>query len=274
MSGVTDRLMIKYSDDANVMALLVPNGDSDRRRLRRLLAAVYSFPFLTIRSVEAVEVVGKDFQTPLVAPVELRGTLEHPADPSQRTHVVLSSRELAAPQWIAMELDVRVTAKVEVTSGVIERIVSEDLSDVGSLEEFQSRFDIIDVPAFMAEAEVETLAELKAKLPRKFRMLYAQPPAFDPNDPRFQRQYRLAVCALFQPDLNLEGAMRAVRAAREVAAAARPHVGERNGDEIRAAAAWMIVFPSDALSPQLPTESEIDALFGSADVVAAFESPN
>jgi len=274
VAAFADGLMVKYADDASVAALLVPNGDAESARVRRLLGAVYSFPFVSIRAIDEVKVLGKDFQVPLAAPVELRGTLDRPADPAQRTQVVLSSWQLGVPEWIGMELDLRVTAKVEVTSGVAERILSEDLSDVDTLDEFKTRFDIIDVPAFMAEAGVETLAELKAKLPRKFRMLFAQPPAFDPNDPQFQRQFRLAVCVLFEPILDLEASLRAVRGARALADAGRPYVAELDGAEVRSPAAWMIVYPRSALSPQLPSESQIEGLFASADVVAAFDTAN
>jgi hypothetical protein len=274
VAGFADDLMLKYGDDAKVSALLVPAGDATHARVRHLLDAVYSFPFLTIRSVEEVKLLGKEFQVPLAAPVELRGTLERPADPAQLMHLVLASRQLGALQWVGMELDVRVTAKVEVTSGAVERILSEDLSDVSTLADFESKFDFIDMPAFMAEAGVGTLAELKARLPQQFRMLYAQPPAFDPNDPRVQRRFRLAVCVLFEPDLDLEAALRTVREARDTAAVARPCVGELEGGEVRGPAAWIVVFPSIALPSPPRSQAQVEALFASADVVAAFETPN
>jgi len=163
---------------------------------------------------------------------------------------------------------------VEITSGAIEQILSEDLSGVASIAELESKFDFLDVPAFMAETGVDTLDELKAKFPRRFRMQYAQPPAFDPNDPRFRRELRLAVCVLFESVLDLELALRSVRQARRASVAARPIVGERNGGEVRSPAAWMVVFPRAALTAQTPPEVAVQALFAGADVVAAFETPN
>jgi hypothetical protein len=265
--------MVKYGDDDEVSSLLVPSGDTNRLRVRRLLDEVYALPFSTIRSIDDVTLLGKEFQVPLTTPVELRGTLERPADPAQLTNLVLRGLRPDAPRWIPMELDVRVTAKVEITAGALEGLEGEDLTDVTSLADFESRFDVIDMPAFMAEAGASTLEELKARLPQKLRLLYAQPPAFDPDDPAATRRFRLAVCVLFEPALDLEAALRAVREAREAAAAARPFVGEANGGEVRAPAAWMVVFPRSALTPQLPAESDVDALFATADAVAAFEDP-
>jgi hypothetical protein len=273
MSDFADQLMLKYMTPANVTALLLPQGDPQRLRIRQLLQSVYEMRFLTVREVDAVDVLRKEYQLSLREPSDVRGTLEKVLPDAERYFGSFTAPQLGPLSWVAMELDTKVSVRVEITAGALEQIASEDLSPITTLADFQSKFQFIDLPAFMSEAGVATVQELKEVFPRQFRLSFAQPPPYDPNDPAARRTFRLTICALFLPELKVEEALREAKLSRRVAQVAMPTVGEVDGNEVLGPNAWMVVFPKSSLSPTGPSEASYRAVFAAEGVVAAFEDP-
>jgi hypothetical protein len=271
VSDFADALMLKYMTPAKVTSLLMPQSDPQRLRLRQLLQAVYEMRFLTVRQIDGVEVVRKDYQVSLRTAGEVRGQRQQVIPDTQRFSATLTAPDKTA--WIGMELDTKVSARVAIEAGALESIASEDLSDVGSLADFQARFQFIDLPAFMRQAGVTSLQELKDVFPQQVQLIYGDPPAYDPNDPAARRTFRLTIASLFMPALTIEGAMREAKVARDAAAALRPTVGESNGAEIQGPAAWLVIFPKASLPSTGPSEANIRSVFASSGLVVAFEDP-
>jgi hypothetical protein len=270
MSAFSDALMVKCLDANAIDELLVPQSDTARDRVRSLLGSVYELPYLDIESVEGVDVLGREFQVPLPEPQQIQGTLER-IGPSPERAVASFTAMPRTQSWAAMELDTRVTVKLSVNTGALESILAVDLSDVSSLADFESRFDYIDMPRFMASAGVATLDQLKARFPHQFELSYAEPPVFDPSDPDVERTFRLAVSVLFMADVQLTEALQEAKACRRAAEAARPHAAEADGASVLAASAWMVVFPATASLPTGLTQADVEALFAAEGMVAAFE---
>jgi hypothetical protein len=272
VSGFADRLMVRYLTDANVDQLLVPAGDSTRARMQQLLGGVYEMRDLTVREVVSVKVDGRQFQAPLVEQPEIRGSWERIHPQSERTLASFATSAFARVTWIGMALDALVEVRVEVTEAALEKVESEDLSDVTSIADLQARFLFVDVNDLMAKSGVTTLQQLKSEFPRLFRLRFAQPPQYNPADPATLRKYRLRVCALFSEDLDLEKMLQTVKAARRASEAAYPHVSDFEGGDLRAGSAWIVVFPTSALTATSPLATEVTALFAADGIVAAFEN--
>jgi hypothetical protein len=265
--------MIRYLDAANVDALLVPPADANRQRARTLLAEVFEPSLLAVQSVDAVAVTAKSFQVPIVEPTALRGTWERLTPQSERALLSLDLPAIAQTNWVDMALETMVTVRVAPTAAVFDAVSSDDVSQL-SQQDFANRFQFLDLADLMRTANVATYQELQADFPRLYRLHYADPPAFNPNDPRFQRRYSLRVSALFFPTLDLEGALRRIVQSRRALDAVRPHVDRYEGGDLLASSAWMGIFPDDVFGPAVTpiTQAQVSSLFAAEGFVAAFEA--
>ncbi|MFD8756882.1 hypothetical protein ACFV0O_38785 [Kitasatospora sp. NPDC059577] len=274
MNAFADQLMIRYLAQDQAELLLVPQDDTDRRRVQALLAAVYEPSLLEVRCVDKVAVRVTGFQVPVAAPVTVRGSWEKLLPDVAQARAVLEVPTAAEPQWIDLALEAVVTARVELTAGALDALDSEDLrsEEFAALtdEEFAQRFSFLDLTELMRRAEVADLAELREQFPRLYRLHYAQPPPFDPGVPG--RIYRLGVSVLFFPDLDLGAALRRLARCRRALDDLRPRPDEYDGGELLAASAWLAVFPATALtSPAVPwTAEQVSRLLAAEGSVAAF----
>jgi hypothetical protein len=172
--------------------------------------------------------------------------------------------------WIDMTADTTVDVRVSVTSGALEALASEDVSKL-SQQDFVNKFAFIDLPELLRASKVTTYQELQAEFPRLYQLQYATPPVFDPNDPGARRTYRLRVSALFCPTIDLEAALRRLVQARRALNLIRPRLDEYDGGDVRATDAWMAIFPSGAVDPNVISEQDVEAVFAAEGFVAAFE---
>ena len=164
MNVFADQLMIRYLAEDQIKLLLAPQEDTDRRRVRDLLASVYEPSLLEVRVVDDVTVKATGFQVPVAAPVTVRGSWEKVLPDIAQGRAVLEVPGVAPPQWIDLALEALVTARVELTSGALDAIASEDLSNFTE-EEFAQRFSFIDLAELMRRAKVADFRELQEEFP-------------------------------------------------------------------------------------------------------------
>jgi hypothetical protein len=265
--------MIRYLDPANVDLLLVPQADATRQRAQTLLASVYEPRLLTVQSLDSITVTAKSFQVPVVEPVVVNGTWEKVIPQSERSLISIDLPAVAQTDWIDMALETTVTARVSSTSALLDGVTSEDVSEL-SQQDFVAKFNFLDLAGLMTAAEVSTYQELQADFPRLYHLLYAAPPAYNPNDPNARRTYRLRVSVLFFATLDLQGALRQVAQSRRAMDAVWPRTSEYEGGDLLASSAWIGVFPTSIFDPAKTTitQAEVSALFTAAGWVAAFEN--
>ncbi|HVQ93860.1 MAG TPA: hypothetical protein VMU51_22670 [Mycobacteriales bacterium] len=272
MTDFADQLMVRYLDPANVAALLMPPADTTRQRIRALLAGVYQPQLLTVEAVDEVSVRATRFQVPIVEPVTVRGTWDRVIPPpAERALATVELPSLAQTFWLDMMLDAVVGVRVSTSAALLDAVGSEDVSGL-SQPDFVARFAFLDLPGLMRAAGVGTYQELQADFPRLYKLHYADPPAYDPDDPAAVRSYRLRVSALFFPTLDLAGALRQLGRTRRAVDAAMPRVDEYEGGDLLSASAWLAVFPAGAVGAGTPSPAEITALLGADRFVAAFET--
>lgn len=271
MDDFANRLMIRYLDPAQVDLLLVPPGDTARRRVRALLASVYEPHLLEVKSVDSVVVSAKNFQVSASEPLTLLGDWEKlPPQPEQaRVSVEIPRTEPAC--WTDMSLETTVTVRTALTQGALEDITADDIANM-SEQEFTERFAFLDLPELMRKSGVGDYEELQADFSRLYHLHFADPPPFDPAAP--VRKYRLPISVLFFPDLDLVAALRRLVRSRRALNTMRPHPGEYEGGAILASSAWLAVFPSPPDETRLPSvdTEQVSGLLASEGFVAAFEN--
>jgi hypothetical protein len=271
VSNFSDRLMLRYLTPANVTALLVPPGDGSRDRVRSLLSQVYEMRVLAVESVDGVTVQRTRFQVPVPQSVEARAVLDKVSPTSEQSHATLTLPSKDAAAWIDMALEVQVAVKVSVKSGVGQAFGSLDASQLTE-QEFVNKFQVIDLPALLKAAGVASYAELKGHVPQLYQLQFAQPPAFNPADPGVLRTYPLRVSALFFPTLDLQGALRQIEIARRALDCINIRLEAFEGGDVLSASAWIAVFPTSAVDPKGPTQTDVASILGACGFVAAFES--
>jgi hypothetical protein len=272
MDDFADRLMIRYLDPAQVDLLLVPEGDTARRRVRALLASVYEPQLLEVKSVDSVVVSAKNFQVPVSEPLTLLGEWEKLPPQPEQARISVETPRTGPAYWTDMSLETVVSARTALTHGALETITSQEIASL-SQQEFTERFGFLDLPELMRRSGVGDYAELQADFSRLYHLHFADPPPFDPAAPA--RTYQLPISVLFFPDLELVAALRRLVRSRRALNAMRPHPGEYDGGAILASSAWLAVFPRYENGTQLPsaTTDQVSALLESEGFVAAFESP-
>jgi hypothetical protein len=266
-----DQLMLRYLDPANVSDLLVPPADSTRQRSRALLASVYQPKLLTVEAVDEVNVTATRFQVPVAEQVTARGKWERLIPSTEHALATVEVPALAQICWLDMTLEVVVRVRVSSSLAPLDAVASEDVSEL-SEQDFLARFAFLDLPGLMTAAKVASFAELQADFPRLYKLHYADPPAYAPNDPAAKRTYRLPVSALFFPTLDLAQTLRQLTRARRAVDAVSPHPDEYEGGDLLAASAWLAIFPASTGGAGTPTQAQITALLGADRFVAAFET--
>jgi hypothetical protein len=273
MTGFSDQLMIHYLDPANVNSLLVPAADATRQRAQALLASVYQPRLLTVESVDSVTVTAQRFQVPLTEPVRVDGTWEKILPVAEQSRFGFEVPNAPQQDWIDMLLETTVSVRVAATSGPLDEIASEDVSELPE-QEFLAKFQFLDLAALMKSANLTTYQQLQAEFPRLYHLNYAAPAAFDPGDPGAVRTYKLLVSVLFFAQLDAAGALRQIVQSRRALDAARPRPSEYEGGDVLGASAWIGVFPASAFNTAVSpvTQDQLSALFTAAGCVAAVEN--
>lgn len=272
VTSFADQLMVRLLDPADVQALLVPPADTGKQRIRTLLAGVYRPELLEVEAVDEVTVSATRFQVPVVEPARANGLLDQLSpSPGSRTQLSVELPALADPLWLDLMIDAVVRVRVSSSAALLAGVAADDVCAL-SEPDFVARFEFLDLPALMAAAGAHTYPELQARFPQLFKLHYADPPVYDPDDPAVLRTYRLRVSTLFFPTLDLVEALRRLTRTRRALDAAEPTRAEYEGGAVLGASAWLAVFPDDAIGAGTPTRAQIEALFGADNVVAAFET--
>ncbi|WEO99780.1 hypothetical protein A6P39_040250 [Streptomyces sp. FXJ1.172] len=271
MTGFADLLLIRYSDPANVESLLIPQGDTDRKRIQDLLASVYEPQRLEVKTVDSVTVTAKHFQVPVVEPVTLRAEWEKVLPQPEQARACVKVPAIVPTRWIDMALETVVTAHVALTEGALDSVAFDDVSALTE-QEFVARFQFLDLPALMQAAHVPSYAELQADFPRLYHLHFAEPPPFDPQAP--VRTFRLRVSVLFFPTLDLGAALRQLTESKRALDAFQPGLDAYEGGDLLTTSAWLGVFPADLFPSATPpvTQQQVADVLAEEGFVAAFEN--
>jgi hypothetical protein len=171
-----------------------------------------------------------------------------------------------------MALETTVSARVSAASAPLDMVTATDVSEL-SQQDFLAKFQFLDLAGLMATAGVSTYQELQADFPHLYRLHYATPAPYNPDDPAARRSYKLHIAVLFFSALDLQAALRQMAQARRAVDAVWPQPSEYEGGDLLASSAWIGVFPSSVFAPGLTpiTQAEVSALSAAQGWVAAFE---
>jgi hypothetical protein len=215
-----DRLLVQLSDPAALTALLVPAGDANHDRLRSLINAVYELPSATLHDVLNVQVVSTELERPLFPPGQTSGTWTQTTPSYQRTDVSYQSQDGLHPTWIDIVAGISLDLVLEVDPGQIATVLTRNIENITSLDDFRSRFQFFDLDAFMAKHQLTTVEELRDAfdyLLAEIRLQAVTP--FNPADPGNRHRYTLQIAIFIRETLDLASALRDAKLARYIAGA-------------------------------------------------------
>jgi hypothetical protein len=271
MSVFVDRMLLKLSDPAQVRDLLAPASDTTHARLRTLLAAAYDFPFAVLHDVLDVAVTSVELQRPLLPNRRTQGTLTQTIPGYIRTDAVYESRDTAAPLWLDLIAETRVTLLLEVDPGQVDSLQVSALAAFNTLDEFRAQFQFLDLDDFMVRHGLKTVEDLRdafAYLKAEIHLRTLAP--FDPADPANRFTYTLKVAGLLRDALDLAAALRDAKWARLALERGLSYSLAAGAAEVRTPYAPLLIFPDTTLAPPALAAATLEAFFAREGVLAAF----
>lgn len=274
MSQVIDQLLLQLSDPTKLIPLLTPASDTGQTLLRTLIGAVYDLPFATLHQILKVEASNVTRQVPIAPLATLNGFWQQTIPSYTRTDLRLEQQPSVTPLWLDLLVTLDLTFLLEVDPGAVESILTHNLADFNTLDEFRNQFRFIDLDAFMAKHGITTVEELKEAynyLITEIRL--RTPPTFDPNNPANQVRFALDVAILLQDVIDVTDALRAAKWIQQIADQRRAYQREYQSAEVRSTFAPLLIFPESALNGLPFTASAIQSFFAAEHVLTLFVTP-
>jgi hypothetical protein len=274
MGLFVDRVVLQLSDPARLLQVLTPAGDTAPTRIRRLVDAVYAFPFATLHDVLAVTVSRVEAEHPFFPPQRVNGTWTQTIPSHRLTDVAYERTSALQALWVDLAAELQMKLVLEVDAGEITSVLTHEVTDFNTLDEFRARFPFLDVNGLLARYNITTVEELRAHYHFLLSEIRLHPPGpFDPTDPANQFPFSLRVAALVRDDLDVRGALREakqLRAALEQTTAYRRDLGPA---EARTPFAPLVILPEAALAGLPFTAETLSALFGAEGILVLFLTP-
>ncbi|MFF3877198.1 hypothetical protein [Streptomyces sp. NPDC001978] len=271
MSEFVDQQMVRLSDPAQLTALVDPPGDANHARVRGLLNAVYAMEFATIRGVSDVRVRQSEFQRPVFPPRRTAGTWFQTMPPYTRTDLALERHDPMTPVWVDMAAELGLTLLLDIDAGDVQSVLTHEVTDFTTLDDFRSRFRFLDLDAFMAKHDITTVEELREAfhyLLTEIRLRFPGP--FDPNDPANQHRYDLKLAILIRDSIDVASALRDAKLARTALERAFSPVPGPDGTEVRTPYAPVLLLPVAAVPGSPLTQAALESFFASEGVLTLF----
>ncbi|MCB0080362.1 MAG: hypothetical protein KDE47_05510 [Caldilineaceae bacterium] len=274
MSQIIEQLLLQFSDPAQLIQALTPANDTGQAFLRTLIDAVYDMPFATLHQVLNVQVQRVVRQVPIVPLGSLNGFWQQTIPSYTRTDLRLEQQQPVAPLWIDLLVTLDLTLLLEVDRGEVESILTHNLADFNTLDEFRNQFRLIDLDAFMAKHGITTVAELKEASNYLITEIKLRtPPTFDPNDPANQIRFPLDVAILLRDTLDVTEALRAAKWLQHVADQRRAFQRELPNADVRSSLAPLLIFPAAVINGLPFTAAALQSFFAAEQVLSLFVTP-
>jgi hypothetical protein len=273
MSAFGDASLVALSDDAALVQLLDPPGDTTHARVQALVGAMYDMPFTQIHDVLAISVRRSELSRPAFPPRENRGDLTRTSPDYVRTDFHFEEVDRLVPLWVDLAAELALTLLVEYDAGAVDSILTRAIEGFTTLAQFRAAFAFIDLDAFMSRHGLTTVDDLRNAYEYfKVEIKGRAPATFNPADPANRLELSLNVSVLLRDTLDLSDALRAAKLARAVLE--RTVIGPRERDEAIPVRPFVpvVVFPESVLTGALFTQPEVEALFLGEGVIAVFRT--
>jgi hypothetical protein len=275
MSALVDRLLVQLSDPTRLSQILAPATDPAPTRVRRLVDAVFAFPFATIHAVNKVSIGRMEIAKPVLARRCRRGTWTQTAPSHRLTDVAYEELGSLEALWMDLTAEVQITLLLEVDSGAIDSVLTSEVSDFASLADFRSRFPFLNVDALLARYNITTVDELREHYHfLKTAIQLRQPGPFDPNDPANQYAFSFNVAVLIRDALDIRGVLQEAKRLRVAMKRDTAFEREIGPAEVHAPYALLVVWPEAVLTGQPLAANDIVALFAVEQILVLFLTPS
>ncbi len=236
MSLFIDQILLRLSDQAQLIQLLSPTVDTTHTRLLTLLNTMYDLQFAVIHEVRNITVSQVEFQRLLLTTHEQRGTWTQSSPNHMRTDVIYEGSDKLEPLWLDIAATVDLKLLMEVDRGEVQSIQTQQLNQV----------------------------TIQGK----------KPPAFDPNDPANLYNYTLNVAILIRDTIDVAATLHDVKLASTVTQRIVSYSKEVDVAEVLAPYASIVIFPQAALTGLPWQPVTLQNFFALEGVLAVFMTPS
>ena len=271
MSEFVDRVLIQFSNPAQLIELLSPTADATHARILMLLNASYDMPLATVHDVRKITVRSLELARGFF-PLERRsGTWTQTTPGLVRTEVAYEITHYGRPaMWIDISATLNLTLLLEFDAAKVQSITPKMIEGFTTLDQFRNQFRFIDLDAFMAKHNLSTVEELRDAFDHlMLEIKMRAPPAFDPNDPANEYLLTLGVALLIRDGVDVAAALRDAKLARKVMEQTLAFQREAEAGEMRTPYALVVVFPAAEVS----NADAVRDMFALEQVSALFVTP-
>jgi hypothetical protein len=238
--------------------------------LQKLLAAAFDLPFATLKEVREVTIRRSELQRPLFPLGRVQGSWSQTTPGYQRTDVSLEGFTSLQPVWLDLVIEVGLVLVLEVDSGDILSISTQELAGFKTLEEFKARFRFLDLDDFLARHGITTVEQLRERyhyLLTEIRLRPVSP--LNPDDPSSLYRLVVRVAILIRETLDIVALLREGTVSREVLERAVTFQREVGPAEARTPFAPLLLLPSSVVTAGV-NATALQGLFEAEGIVLVF----
>lgn len=290
MSEFVDLMTIKLSDDAYVACL--SGGESF---YLDLFNTTYVNEDLAVKGLEKFQngdlilVRDRRIQMPVFETIRTVGTDERIVLDSQRVQLRRKQPRQGRLTWVDVFLDIALRVNVHDERSPIEAITITELFDeiggAASLEELRNkltaRYDVDAVNAFFERFHISTLDEFKRRGPLFIKFIFEEAPKYDSENPGNIRNYRLNLCIMIEPALNISDSLQRAQLCRSILLYEHEYADIVEGGDVVSPYTFIVIFPDDSVTDGWIPGSNADQckviiqdLFRAENMFALFLSTN
>lgn len=274
MSLFVDQVLLQLSDPAQLIQLLAPAADATHAGLKTLVNAALTLDSATLHDVLNPRVVSTERARPIFPLKRTHGTWTGTTPSYSRTEVHYERPDVEAPVWIDLAAAIDVTLVLEVDSGAVASIITREIANFTSLDDFRSRFQYLALDAFMQQLGVSTFDELRDRYRYLLTDVQLQPlPPFNPADPANQRHFLLGVAGFIRDSIDVGGALREAKLAQATMERALTFNTTTDVAQVRTPYAPVVIFPQSALAEVPFTANALQTFFANENILALFVAP-
>jgi hypothetical protein len=250
MSVFVDQMLFRFLQDDFVQDLL-----TKQLGLSTLLNLTYKLEDIEFKQIALAGVQRREFEFPAFETIRTSGIDERIMPTAERVKVDRTQPRYGRLAWIDVLLDVLVSTKVASKRMPIEKITAQDL--LGKLGGVTSMADLKNklaasyppsvVDAFFKQLRIASVDDFKSRPTLFLEFVYRAPPAFEPNDPRNARDFRLNLCVQFQTELKVGEALQTAKLCRSILENEKDFVQTLDDGEIHTPYAFIIIFAESAV---------------------------
>jgi hypothetical protein len=219
MSAFVDGTLLRFTQDDFVAGLLT-NGVG----VGAIFDAAFEATDVQLQSIALGHISARSYKVPAFETVRSIGTDERIVPDTQRVRKERVLPRFGRLDWVDVAFDAVLTTKVQILVAPLQSVTVETLEQklggVASIADLRTKLLTLYPPsvvdAIFTKLRITTLDDFERQHHLFVELVGAAPPAFDPNDPRTQRDYTVSIRVKMVDGFDVANALQSAKLCRSI----------------------------------------------------------